>query len=343
MLLFANVGILIGPFLLHGDPADQGVRAGRRQLGRQARARARPEGGQGGDHPRDQPLAGGRRVQEGRRQARARAAVPGLAGHRQDDAGEGDRHRVQLAVRDRPRLRLRAACSSAWTSWPCSTSAGRPRSSRASGAASASSSSTRSTRSACAANSLVGGGSSRPVASNNIHDHLFFGPSGALTASGDVTLKSSAWRERMFAEREGTPTEGGARGLFGTIGRRVRRTVDIAVPGMMGGGSGALNQLLVLMDGIDEPPMMKRMRHQPDEHHPRRAVRRAASRRQGEPAALPRERARRTTSTSSAPATSRSTCSTRRSPARGGSAGTSASGRRSSTTGSTSSTTTSRR
>jgi ATP-dependent Zn protease len=108
-------------------------------------------------------------------------------------------------------------------------------------------------------NSLVGGGSSRPVAPSSIHDHLFYGPSGALTASGDVTLKSSAWRERMFAEREGTPTEGGAQGLFGTIGRRVRRTVDIAVPGMMGGGSGALNQLLVLMDGIDEPPMMKRM------------------------------------------------------------------------------------
>ncbi len=64
-------------------------------------------------------------------------------------------------------------------------------------------------------NSLVGGGSSRPVGSNNIHDHLFFGPSGALTASGDVTLKSSAWRERMFAEREGTPAQGGSQAFLG--------------------------------------------------------------------------------------------------------------------------------
>ena len=33
------------------------------------------------------------------------------------------------------------------------------------------------------------------------------------------------------------------------------------MPGMMGGGGGlALNQLLVVMDGIDDPPLMKRIR-----------------------------------------------------------------------------------
>ncbi len=34
------------------------------------------------------------------------------------------------------------------------------------------------------------------------------------------------------------------------------------MPGGMGGGGGglALNQLLVVMDGIDEPPLMKRVR-----------------------------------------------------------------------------------
>ena len=33
------------------------------------------------------------------------------------------------------------------------------------------------------------------------------------------------------------------------------------IPGMMGGGGGlALNQLLVVMDGIDDPPLMKRIR-----------------------------------------------------------------------------------
>ena len=46
-------------------------------------------------------------VRAGGRQARARPAVPGRAGHRQDDAGEGDRDRLQLPVRDDPRLRLR--------------------------------------------------------------------------------------------------------------------------------------------------------------------------------------------------------------------------------------------
>ena len=36
---------------------------------------------------------------------------------------------------------------------------------------------------------------------------------------------------------------------------------DMMMPGMMGGGGGlALNQLLVVMDGIDDPPLMKRMR-----------------------------------------------------------------------------------
>jgi ATP-dependent Zn protease len=107
-------------------------------------------------------------------------------------------------------------------------------------------------------NSLVGGTSSNPLGAS-IHDHLFFGPTGALTASGDVTLKNAIWRERMFEARAGSPAEGGAQAFFGTLGRRIRKTVDIAVPGMMGGGSGALNQLLVLMDGIDEPPMMRRM------------------------------------------------------------------------------------
>ena len=33
--------------------------------------------------------------------------------------------------------------------------------------------------------------------------HLFYGPTGAITASGDVTSRRRAWRERMFAERAG--------------------------------------------------------------------------------------------------------------------------------------------
>jgi ATP-dependent Zn protease len=98
------------------------------------------------------------------------------------------------------------------------------------------------------------------VQSTNLHDHLFYGPTGAITASGDVTFKTAAWRERMFAERAGAPAESGSHAFLANLGRRLDRTVNIVGGmGMMGGGSGALNQLLVLMDGIDEPPMMRRM------------------------------------------------------------------------------------
>ena len=89
------------------NPADQGLRARRRGLGREARGRSRPGRGQGGDHPRRLALAVGGGVREGRRQARARRAVPRPARHRQDDALQGHRHLVQLPVRDDPGLGLR--------------------------------------------------------------------------------------------------------------------------------------------------------------------------------------------------------------------------------------------
>ena len=78
--------------------ADAVVRAGRRRVGRQARGRPRPGGGQGGGQPRRRYLAVGRAVRAGRRQARARPAPLRRARHRQDDAREGDRDRLQLAV-----------------------------------------------------------------------------------------------------------------------------------------------------------------------------------------------------------------------------------------------------
>jgi cell division protease FtsH len=40
---------------------------------------------------------------------------------------------------------------------------------------------------------------------------------------------------------------------------RLRGIFGFMMPGMMGGGSLALNQLLVVMDGIDNPPFMKRV------------------------------------------------------------------------------------
>jgi cell division protease FtsH len=89
----------------------------------------------------------------------------------------------------------------------------------------------------------------------NLHDHLWFGQNGALTSSGDLILESRAWRERLFAEREARPP---ARTL---LGQRVANALSFVFPGGMAGGGGslALNQLLVVMDGIDNPPFMKRV------------------------------------------------------------------------------------
>ncbi len=79
-----------------------------------------------------------------------------------------------------------------------------------------------------------------------------FGSNGSLSASGDLRCETRGWRERqadlMIPER--VPVR---RGPFGSVVRAV-------MPGMFGGqGSGALNQLLVVMDGVDNPPFLKRM------------------------------------------------------------------------------------
>ena len=104
----------------------------------------------------------------------------------------------------------------------------------------------------------LGSGMSADVASAaaSIHDLCFFGPDGALTASGDVIIESREWRERLFAaraERTAGPS---------TVAQRINQRIERLYPGFgMGGGMGgmALNQLLVVMDGIDEPPLMRKV------------------------------------------------------------------------------------
>ena len=86
----------------------------------------------------------------------------------------------------------------------------------------------------------------------SFHDLCFHGPNGALTASEDLILESRAWRERLFAER--SPHVASPTPFLGRIANAV-------MPGMFGGGQGgqlALNQLLIVMDGIDNPPFLKR-------------------------------------------------------------------------------------
>ncbi len=86
-------------------------------------------------------------------------------------------------------------------------------------------------------------------------DLLFFGPWGALNPSGDLVLETGRWRDRLFEER--APERQGPSGLH----QRLAGIANFIMPGGMGGGMGgglALNQLLVVMDGIDNPPFLKR-------------------------------------------------------------------------------------
>src|SRR5581483_4299153 len=70
-------------------------------------------------------------------------------------------------------------------------------------------------------------------------------------AAGDLVLETRAWRERQFLLRAPERPEPG----------RFVRIVNQAVPGNFLGGSGqmALNQLLVVMDGLDSPPLGRRL------------------------------------------------------------------------------------
>jgi cell division protease FtsH len=99
---------------------------------------------------------------------------------------------------------------------------------------------------------MGGAGTFGPV---DLQELLFFGPNGALNPSGDLILETRAWRERLFAERAESPHVRGA-----AFAQKVNGLVGFMFPGgMMGGGGLALNQLLVVMDGIDNPPFGKRV------------------------------------------------------------------------------------
>jgi len=95
------------------------------------------------------------------------------------------------------------------------------------------------------------GGAQTSYTAPRLEDSLFYGPYGALNPTGDMILETRAWRDRLFAERESKAEA--PRGL----GRIFKQG---AVPGMFGGGGQlALNQLLVVMDGIDNPPFFRRL------------------------------------------------------------------------------------
>jgi ATP-dependent Zn protease len=96
------------------------------------------------------------------------------------------------------------------------------------------------------------GGSAVPT----IHDYCFYGPFGALNPTGDLVLETRAWRERLFETR--APER---RSPYPPVVRKLASIVNQGIAGGMLGGSGqlALNQLLVAMDGIDNPPYLQRV------------------------------------------------------------------------------------
>jgi ATP-dependent Zn protease len=102
------------------------------------------------------------------------------------------------------------------------------------------------------------GGSFSPLNGHrplDLHEYFFYGPNGALTASGDLVLETRAWRERLFEERSSGPA------VQPGVMVKMAGLLNYIFPGGMGGGMGgmALNQLLVVMDGIDNPPFMRRV------------------------------------------------------------------------------------
>ena len=104
-------------------------------------------------------------------------------------------------------------------------------------------------RSALGGGGAVGGMSG--ASTGRFEDFAFYGKHGALNPSEDLILETRAWRDRMFEAR--APVAKPRReGIVGGI-------VKQFMPGMMGGGMGqlALNQLLVVMDGIDNPPFFR--------------------------------------------------------------------------------------
>jgi ATP-dependent Zn protease len=70
--------------------------------------------------------------------------------------------------------------------------------------------------------------------------------------AGDVIMENQEWRDQVFAER--------AADRPSPVPTRIGNAVNRVFPGMFGGGGQlALNQLLVVMDGIGNPPFLRKM------------------------------------------------------------------------------------
>jgi ATP-dependent Zn protease len=104
----------------------------------------------------------------------------------------------------------------------------------------------------------LGGATGGGTYGNPLDDYSrpFFGPMGALNPSGDVIVESAAWRDYVFNVR--APER---RSPYPPFVQKIGNIVNQGIfPGFGGMGGGlALNQLLVVMDGIDNPPFLRRV------------------------------------------------------------------------------------
>ena len=89
----------------------------------------------------------------------------------------------------------------------------------------------------------------------SIHDLCFFGPNGSMTPSGDLVIESQGVARPPVRRARRADQTG-----YATFVERTAERMRRFYPGFGMGGNGgmALNQLLVVMDGIDEPPMVRK-------------------------------------------------------------------------------------
>ncbi|MDX6468574.1 MAG: cell division protease FtsH [Gaiellaceae bacterium] len=94
-----------------------------------------------------------------------------------------------------------------------------------------------------------------PLVPASIEDlGAFHGQWGALNPSGDLVLETRQWRDRLFDVRAERDVSG-----FATAIARVNGAFNFMMPGMGGMGSMALNQLLIVMDGMGGAPIGRRL------------------------------------------------------------------------------------
>ncbi len=102
--------------------------------------------------------------------------------------------------------------------------------------------------------SMTSGSTATP---SSVHDFLFFGPNGSITPSGDIVIETRQWRDQIFAARATESVTPSGTQLV----QRISGRVNAIFPGGMGGmgyQGQALNQLLVVMDGMGEPPVFQK-------------------------------------------------------------------------------------